>query len=103
MKYVEIPIMIDNEEEEKRLDDLVKRFRKINHWKEKDVLTFAFNSYQPLHDLVLTSLERMLDQYEREAGKQIVFLLGGLVKNPTGIKKTLKNIYKYLRINIHVI
>ena len=69
MKYAEIPIMIDNEEEEKRLDDLVKRFRKINHWKEKDVLTFAFNSYQPLHDLVLTSLERMLDQYEKEVGK----------------------------------
>ena len=48
---------------------MVKQFKMINHWKEKDVLTFAFNSYQPLHDLVLTSLERMLDQYEKEVGK----------------------------------
>ena len=64
MKCFEIPIIIDNEEQEKRLDDIVKRFKKINRWKEKDVLTFAFNSYQPLHDLVLISLERMLYKYE---------------------------------------
>lgn len=68
MKYIEIPIIIDNDEEEKRLDDLVKRFKKINHWKEKDVLTFAFNSYQPLHGLVLEAMERMVDQYEIEEG-----------------------------------
>lgn len=68
MKIIEVPIIIDNDEEEQRLNALVKRFKKINRWKEKDILTFAFNTYQPLHGLVLEALERIVDQYEIEEG-----------------------------------
>lgn len=68
MKIIEVPIIIDNDEEEQRLNSLVKRFKKINRWKEKDILTFAFNTYQPLHGLVLEALERIVDQYEIEEG-----------------------------------
>lgn len=63
MKHFELEIIIDNEEVERKLEELAERYKNINGWDEKDLLQFAVNA-MPLAKVYLDFLERKADELE---------------------------------------
>lgn len=65
MRIYEVPIIIEGEREE-RIARLTERYRKINGWKEQDILEFAANAYSSYLDVMLQLMEANADQFEKE-------------------------------------
>lgn len=65
MKFFEITHIIDNDEWEHKLEELTKRYEKINGWKEKDLLQFAVQT-MPLYKIWLMYLEDKIIELEQE-------------------------------------
>lgn len=63
MKHFELEHIIDNKELEKRLEQLVERYKTINGWDEKELLQFAVNAL-PLTKVYLDFLEQKADEIE---------------------------------------
>ena len=69
MKFFELPLVIDNEEQERRLEALARRYTNINGWSEQDILTFAIGAYSPLIDMLIITMEIKAEQIETEKEK----------------------------------
>ena len=63
MKHFELVHIIDNKELEKRLEQLVERYKTINGWDEKELLQFAVNA-MPLTKVYLDFLEQKANEIE---------------------------------------
>ena len=63
MKHFELEHIIDNKDLEKRLEQLVERYKTINGWDEKELLQFAVNA-MPLTKVYLDFLEQKADEIE---------------------------------------
>ena len=63
MKHFELEHIIDNKELEKRLEQLVERYKTINGWDEKELLQFAVNAL-PLTKVYLDFLEQKANEIE---------------------------------------
>lgn len=71
MRIYEVPIIIEGEREE-RIARLAERYRKINGWKEQDILEFAVNAYSSYLDVMLKLMEANADQFEKEEAKKML-------------------------------
>lgn len=66
MKFFELTYIIEDEYEE-RLEQIAKRFQKINGWDEKEILQFAVGALiKPDIEFKLDFLEKTINQLEKE-------------------------------------
>ncbi len=64
MKFYEVTIILDGRQQE-RLENLAKRFNKINGWGEWDIMQFAVNGLTGVREDMLTFMEKKAAELER--------------------------------------
>lgn len=64
MKFYEVTIILEDSQQE-RLENLAKRFRKINGWEEKEIMQFVVNGFSGNTDAMLTFMEMKAEQMEK--------------------------------------
>lgn len=64
MKFYEVTIILDGRQQE-RLENLAKRFKKINGWGEWDIMQFAVNGFTGIREDMLTFMEKKAAELEK--------------------------------------
>ena len=64
MKFYEVTIILDGRQQE-RLENLAKRFKKINGWEEWDIMQFAVNGFTGVREDMLTFMEKKAAELEK--------------------------------------
>ncbi len=64
MKFYEVTIILDGRQQE-RLENLAKRFKKINGWGEWDIMQFAVNGFTGVREDMLTFMEKKAAELEK--------------------------------------
>ncbi len=67
MKFYEVTIILEDEQE-KRLENLARRFKEINGWGEKEILQFVVNGCTDNTDAMLAFMEMKAEQLEKSYG-----------------------------------
>lgn len=57
MKHYEVTIILDDEKQQERIENLAKRFKKYNKWDEQALLQFGIMAYPKIWDSLLNLLE----------------------------------------------
>lgn len=63
MRFCEVTVILDDKQEE-RLQKLAERFKKINGWKEDDIMQFVVNGMSANVERMLTYMELKAEQLE---------------------------------------
>lgn len=64
MKFYEVTIILDGRQQE-RLENLAKRFKKINGWGEWDIMQFAVNGFTGIREDMLAFMEKKAAELEK--------------------------------------
>lgn len=64
MKHYEVKIIINNEKQEKRIEELARRFKKINGWTEQQIVQFMLSGFPQIYDTLLSLMEFKADEWD---------------------------------------
>lgn len=64
IKHYKVEIIIDNEKQEQRIEELARRFKKINGWNEQQVIQFMLSGFPKIYDTLLSLMEIKADEWD---------------------------------------
>lgn len=64
MKHYSVEIIIDDEKQEQRIEELARRFKKINGWSEQQVIQFMLTGFPKIYDTLLSLMEFKVDELD---------------------------------------
>lgn len=63
MEFIDVKLVVDNEETIERLNKLEKQLKGKNNWSKEDILQFSMNAFQDKYmNILLTYTEFMVDE-----------------------------------------
>lgn len=64
IKHYKVEIIINNEKQEKRIEELARRFKKINGWNEQQIVQFMLSGFPKIYDTLLSLMELKVDEWD---------------------------------------
>ena len=64
MKHYNVEIIIDNEQQEQRIEELTRRLKKVNGWNEQEIIQFMLVSFPKIYDTLLSLMEFKVDEMD---------------------------------------
>ncbi len=64
MKHYNVEIIIDNEQQEQRIEELTRRLKKVNGWNEQEIIQFMLLAFPKIYDTLLSLMEFKVDDMD---------------------------------------